>query len=101
MAEVEALGFDPSIPGVYVLGVASNGPADQAGIRTGTRTTEYQGLFAGGDLIIAIDGIRVRNFNELLTYLFMNKAPGDEMLVTVIRNGDERDIVVELGSRSE
>lgn len=101
MAEVEALGFDPSIPGVYVLGVASNGPADQAGIRTGTRTTEYQGLFAGGDLIIAIDGIRVRNFNELLTYLFMNKEPGDEMLVTVIRNGDERDIVVELGSRSE
>ncbi len=101
MAEVEALGFDPSIPGVYVLGVASNGPADQAGIRTGTRTTEYQGLFAGGDLIIAVDGVRVRNFNELLTYLFMNKAPGDEMLVTVIRNGDERDIVVELGSRSE
>jgi len=31
----------------------------------------------------------------------MNKAPGDSVTVTVLRNGTEKDIKVTLGSRSE
>lgn len=101
MDEVEAMGFDPSIPGVYVLDVTVGGPAAQAGIKAGTRTTKYQGVYAGGDLIVAVDGVAVKNYNELLSYLFMNKAPGDTLTVTVLRNGTEKDIEVILGSRSD
>jgi 2-alkenal reductase len=100
MDEIEAMGFDPSIPGVYVLEVTVGGPAAKAGIKAGTRTTRYEGLYAGGDMIVALDGKTVKDYNALLTYLFMNKAPGDSVTVTVLRNGTEKDIKVTLGSRS-
>jgi len=101
MKEVEAMGFDPSIQGVYVLGVTSGGPAARAGLRAGTQPTEYEGLYAGGDIILALDGNPVENFNGLLTYLFMNKAPGDQITVTILRNGtEEKDITVTLGTRN-
>lgn len=100
MSEIEAMGFDPSIPGVYVLSVTDGAPADRAGIRAGTRSTQIEGLYAGGDMILALDGERVENFNELLTYLFMYKQPGDKMTLTILRNGVEKDVEVTLGSRS-
>jgi len=100
MDEIEAMGFDANAQGVFVLEVTANGPADNAGIRAGTRTTKYQGLYAGGDLIVAVDGVTVKNYNQLLTYLFMNKAPGDTMVITVLRNGSEKELTVTLGSRS-
>lgn len=43
MDEIEAMGFDASIQGVYVLDVTTGGPAAKAGIRAGTRTTKYAG----------------------------------------------------------
>lgn len=101
MDEIEAMGFNASIPGVYVLDVTNGGPAAKAGIRAGTRTTKYEGLYAGGDLIVAVDGIDVNNYNQLLNYMFMNKAPGDTITITVLRNGTEKDLEVTLGSRSE
>jgi len=101
MDEIEAMGFDPSIPGVYVLEVTVGGPAAKAGIKAGTRTTRYEGLYAGGGMIVALDGKTVKDYHALLTYLFMNKAPGDSVTVTVLRNGTEKDIKVTLGSRSE
>ena len=99
MQEVEAMGFDPSIQGVYVLGLTSGGPAARAGVRAGTRPTDYEGLYAGGDIITALDGNPVENFNGLLTYLFMNKAPGDSITLTVLRDGVEKNIEVILGTR--
>ena len=99
MQEVEAMGFDPSIQGVYVLGLTSGGPAARAGVRAGTRPTDYEGLYAGGDIITALDGTPVENFNGLLTYLFMNKAPGDSITLTVLRDGVEKNIEVILGTR--
>jgi 2-alkenal reductase len=101
LSQLEALGIDSEVPGVYVLEATSGGPAENAGIRGGNRTTEYEGLLSGGDLIIKLDGVRVRNFNDLLNYMITNKAPGDSVIVTVIRNGQERDFEVELGFRPE
>ena len=100
MDEIEAMGFDANAQGVFILEITANGPADKAGIKAGTKTTKYQGLYGGGDLIVAVDGITMKNYNQLLTYLFMNKAPGDTMTVTVLRKGIEKDITVKLGSRS-
>jgi 2-alkenal reductase len=100
MNEIEAMGFDPNVSGVYILSVATGGPAQRAGIRAGTRTTQYDGLYAGGDIIIAMDGVAVKDYNALLSYLIMNKAPGDTVTVTVLRNGVEKNLEVTLGSRS-
>lgn len=98
LADIEALGLN-TYTGAYVLSVTPGGPADQAGIRGGNRATNLEGLQAGGDIITAIDGQPVANFDALLSYLTTNKSPGETVVLTVLRDGQPLDIPVTLGSR--
>ena len=85
--------------GAYVTSVVPGGPADQAGLKEGTEPTDIPGLFAGGDLIIAIDGREVRVFDDLLAYLITSKSPGDTVVLTVLRGEEKMDITVTLDKR--
>lgn len=98
LAELEALGLN-TYTGAYVLDVAPGGPADQAGIRGGTESTNIEGLRAGGDVITAIDGQPVNTFDDLLGYLTTNKAPGETVVLTLLRGGQPMDVTVTLGKR--
>ncbi len=94
----EELGLSQSV-GAYVVEVVPGGPADKAGIIAGSKQTKIQGLYKGGDLITAIDGQRILTFGDLLKYLINHKVPGDTVILTVVRNGVEKEIEIELGSR--
>jgi 2-alkenal reductase len=98
LAEIEALGLK-SYTGAYVASVTAGGPADQAGIRGGSQATSLQGVQAGGDLIVAIDGVPVQTFDSMLSYLLTNKSPGDQVVLTVLRGDQKMDITVTLGRR--
>jgi 2-alkenal reductase len=98
LVEQEALDL-PRSTGVYVTSVTPGSPADEAGLRGGTRPTEIPGLNAGGDLIIAIDGKPVRTFGELLSYLINYKSPGDTITLTVLRGNQELELDLTLESR--
>ncbi|MDD2521661.1 MAG: trypsin-like peptidase domain-containing protein [Anaerolineaceae bacterium] len=98
LAMIEALNL-PQSTGAYVASVVAGGPADDAGIRGGTQPTAVQGLTRGGDLIIAVDGIEIKDFSELMSYLVLETSVGDEIILTVIRSGQTMDIPVILGQR--
>ena len=98
LAEIEALGLN-MYTGAYVTSVTPGGPADQAGIRGGSQPTNLEGLQAGGDIITAIDGLPVATFDDLLSYLTTNKAPGDSVVLRILREGQTRDVTVTLGAR--
>ena len=98
LAEIEALGLN-TYTGAYVATVTEGGPADQAGLRGGTTPTSLPTVNAGGDVITAIDGVPVNNFDQLLSYLITNKAPGETVTLTVLRDGQALDIPVTLGER--
>jgi 2-alkenal reductase len=98
IAEIEALGLS-TFTGAYVLTVTPGGPADQAGIRAGDKPTSIPNLNAGGDLITAIDGHPIRNFDDLLSYLITNKSPGEDAILTVLRDGQSVDVTVTLDER--
>jgi 2-alkenal reductase len=100
LAEAEILNIS-NTTGAYVLEVVPGGPADQAGLRAGTETTAIIGLNAGGDLITAVDGQEILEFSQLLSYMMLNKQPGDEMVLTILRNGQEMTLTVELGERPD
>ena len=85
--------------GAYVTSITPGGPADKAGLKAGTQATSVQGFFAGGDLIISVDGRQVNEFNDMLSYMILNKVPGDTMKVTVLRNTEQLDLVITLGRR--
>ncbi len=95
---VEALNL-PQNTGAYVTDIAAGGPADKAGLRGGTTQTEISGLYSGGDLIVAVDGREIKDFSELLSYMVVNKAPGDVITFTVIREGNRVEVPVTLGER--
>jgi S1-C subfamily serine protease len=85
--------------GAYVLSVTPGGPADKAGIRGGSKATNIDGLQAGGDIVTAIDGQQVNTFDDLLSYLTTNKAPGDTVVMTILRDGKPMDVNVTLEKR--
>jgi S1-C subfamily serine protease len=98
LSDQEVLGLPQSI-GAYVVKVEPGGPAAQAGIKAGSVETKIQGLYKGGDLIIAIDRQSILTFGDLLKYLINNKVPGDTVTLTVLRDGLEKEFDLKLGSR--
>ncbi|MCL4559438.1 MAG: trypsin-like peptidase domain-containing protein [Chloroflexi bacterium] len=99
LADLEALGLPQGTTGAYVTEVTPAGPADQAGILGGTKPTSIVGLDAGGDLIIAVDKHPVRLFGDLLSYLMNYKSPGDQIVLTIIRNNQQKEVTLTLGKR--
>jgi S1-C subfamily serine protease len=98
LLDQEALGL-PQSNGVYVTDIVPGSPADRAGLRKGTQPSSIANLTAGGDLITAIDGNPIRNFSEMLSYLINNTGPGDSVVLTVLRDGQEMEVTLTLGSR--
>lgn len=94
----EALNL-PQATGAYITSVISGGPADNAGMIVGTQQTQLAGIYAGGDLIIAVDGRPVREFSDLLSYMLLNKTPGEQLIFTILRNGEEIEVAITLGKR--
>jgi S1-C subfamily serine protease len=97
---IEALGLKV-FNGAYVSGVVKGGPADKAGVIAGDKPTSMDGIFAGGDLITAIDGRPILTFDDLLRYLINNKSPGDTVVLTVLRGEKTVEITITLDKRPE
>jgi len=89
----------PQSSGVYLLSINPGSPADKAGLRAGDQPTEDPRYLSGGDLITAIDGIDVNDFNDLITYLLNNTSPGDIITLSVLREGSEIQLDLTLGKR--
>jgi S1-C subfamily serine protease len=87
--------------GFLVTDVAAGGPADKAGIKGGSvqRVVVGQIIRIGGDVIIAVDGRRVRQLDDLFVYLERAKRPGDGITLTIVRNGNTLTKTVVLGER--
>jgi S1-C subfamily serine protease len=88
--------------GVLVESVQRGGPADKAGIRGGEVTAQLEGgnIQLGGDIILEIDGKAILTSQGLSNVIASHK-PGDEIKVTVLRNGKRRTVTVKLGTRPE
>ena len=90
---------DTVTSGIYIMSVTPGGPADQAGLVGGDQPTEIQGFFSGGDIIIAVDGMPVKIYGDLISYIFKNKSPGDVITLTILRNDKQMEVDLTLGSR--
>jgi S1-C subfamily serine protease len=91
----------PIEAGLLVSEVTPGSPADKAGIRGGDRAVRvgrYQ-LLLGGDIITAINGKSVGDFQELTVYLETQTKVGDSVQVTIIRDGQEQTLALTLGEQ--
>ena len=87
--------------GWLVAQVTSGGPADTAGLRGGTQqvTVAGQTVIIGGDIIIAINGTRITNIDDLSTYLEEHTLPGQTINVTIMRSNQKMTLAIVLGTR--
>jgi 2-alkenal reductase len=88
----------PQSGGVYVTNVVPNGPSDRGGLR-GDSARAGDNLRGDGDLIVAVDGEPVQVFSELMSYLVNHTRPGQRITLTVLREGAQTEVEVELGER--
>ena len=89
--------------GAYIAAVTPGGPAEKAGLLGASQDVEVEGRFLviGGDIITKIDNQVVQNFDDLLIYIALNTDPGQEVQLTVLRDGSPKKILVTLGERPE
>jgi S1-C subfamily serine protease len=83
--------------------VEPGSPAEEAGLRGGDQQIMVSGIpmRAGGDIVIAINDVEVKRFNDVVNYLASNTSVGDSITLTVIRAGSELDLTLTLEARPE
>src|SRR5437660_1762189 len=92
----------PADYGLLIVKVSPGGSADQAGLHGGTERA-YLGnipIMLGGDLIVAIDGQKVQDEQDL-SQTMNNHRAGDTVKVTIYRNKKKIDVNVALGEARE
>ena len=100
LAEVRGLN---SSKGFLVVSVIEGSPAETAGLLGVTETKETDGReFAlDGDIILSIDGETVRKISDILVHLQREKSVGDELIMTINRDGSIIETVLVLGERPQ
>ena len=96
----EQVADDLNLPvkqGALIQSVVDGGPADDAGLRGG-RTPTGEGIVAGGDLIIEVDGKAVKASEDVADAI-ADKKPGDEVKIEYYRGNDKKTATVKLGKR--
>lgn len=96
-----AMGLDSNQHGILVIDVMPNSPAETAGLHGSDSQIEIEGsqMLVGGDVIVAIDGKSLREMDDLIAYLAGNTEVGQEVSLTILRDGKEETISVTLAAR--
>ena len=87
--------------GFLVIDIVADSPADKSGIRGGAKQVTVDGrqIRLGGDVITTIDDNPVRKIDDILIYIQREKSVGDEMVLSVIRDGKHMELTITLAER--
>ncbi len=96
----EAMDLPADQQGVLVGQVQPGSPADKAGLRGSDKavTLDGQEFAIGGDVITAWNGEAIANMPELQARV-RRSQPGDEITLTILRNGRQQQLMVTLEAR--
>jgi len=95
------LGLDTTYGGL-LSEVVPGGPAEKAGLEGGDEKVRFQaGQYrAGGDVILAIDGQKIVEENDLARVIAAHK-PGDKVTLTVLHDNQQKKVELTLGERPD
>jgi serine protease Do len=97
----EAMGLGVSQRGALVIEVLPESPALKAGLRGSAQSVRVEGLNlpSGGDVIVSIDGARVREMADIIAYLARSTVVGQMVTLGVVRDGQEIEVELTLAPR--
>ena len=87
----------PADQGALLQAVVPNGPADKAGLRGGRKPTS-EGIRAGGDLIVKVDGKDVKDPDDVAAAI-EGRRPGDKVQIGYYRGDELKTVTVTLAKR--
>jgi S1-C subfamily serine protease len=92
----------PVDSGLIVSRVVRGGLSEKAGLRQGNEAVQYgrSVIYLGGDIITAVNGVKINTFADLYTSLEASK-PGDVVKVEIIRGGQASALNITLADREE
>jgi len=87
--------------GWLIQNIVSGSPAERAGLRGGNQYVQIAGnkVMLGGDIIVAINDLRVVKGDDLFSYLERYMLPGQTANITILRDGQKIDITIVLSSK--
>jgi len=87
--------------GLLIAEVMPGSPAAKAGLKGGTQVVTIRGIRmrVGGDVLVAVDGNPLKNPQDLQVYLDTYKQVGDQVTLTIIRDGKTLEVPVTLAAR--
>ncbi len=96
-----AMRLQPNQRGALVIEITAGSPADGISLRGSAETIVLDGVEVsiGGDVIVAIDDQPVRTMGDLIAYVVKNTRPGQKIALTLLYQGQERQVEVTLGER--
>jgi S1-C subfamily serine protease len=85
---------------VLVVSVEKDSPADEAGVKGGFKPLDVNGkkIMVGGDIVTAVNGASIENVQDLRNQV-LRADPGDELKLSILRDGATQEITVTLGER--
>ena len=111
---IEGLGYEispglaqalrlPVESGLLVAQIYQDSPADRAGLRSATdqvilRNRRY---LTGGDILTAVDGVKLATWDDLSAYLEEETEVGQQVALTILRGGKEQTLKVTLADTPE
>jgi serine protease Do len=91
------MGLSENQKGVLIQDVETSSPADEAGLIGSYKPVliNSKRVMIGGDVITAIDGQSINSVDDLQQYI-SSKNPGDDIQVSILRDGKELSVSVSL-----
>ena len=98
---IETLNLPNNLRGVVIGSVMPGGPANRAGLRTPGEAVRVRGQLVptSADIITAINNVPVNGMNQLVSWLASNTRPGDQVTLSVWRDGAPVELPLTLGER--
>jgi S1-C subfamily serine protease len=93
----------PVQSGLLIAQLYRGSPADLAGMR-GAQNESIVGnrrYLVGGDIVTAVDGMPLQKWEDLRAYLEEKAAVGQEVILNVVRNGEELTFSLTLADTPE
>jgi S1-C subfamily serine protease len=90
-------GLARNFKGILINSIVKGGPADTAGIQ-GSTVDKYAKTH-WGDIITAIDGHHLVRFEDLISYIEEHKSVGNNLMLTVYREGQLFNLTATLSAR--